>query len=136
MDPCRDCRSLFRHTRVDGQESFLAAWETPNPSNEHRGRVLINRDHAVIKKHISETLRAFVGDDNEVAGEVISVYGEVAVAHIAHSEQMKGSLLSDRQVNDDLRSDAVLTMALLGMWQIDSILLPRLSGKLAKRKAA
>ena len=67
---------------------------------------------------------------------MISVYGEVAVAHIAHSEEMKGSLLSDRQVNDDLRSDAALTMALLGMWQIDSILLPRLSGKLAKRKAA
>jgi len=64
------------------------------------------------------------------------VYGEVAVAHVAHSEQIKGALLSDRQVNDELRSDAALTMALLGMWQIDSILLPRLSGKLAKRKVA
>jgi hypothetical protein len=29
-----------------------------------------------------------------------------------------------------------LTMALLGMWQIDAILLPRLSGKMAKRKTA
>ena len=123
-----------------GQEEFdepwiLAAWETPNPSNEHRGRVLINRDHAVIKKHVGETQRAFVGDDDQVAEEVINVYGEVAVAHVAHSEQMK-ALLSEREVNDRLRSDAALTMALLGMWQIDAILLPRLSGKLAKRTAA
>ena len=89
----------------------------------------------MIKKHIIETQRAFVGDDDEVAEEVTSVYGEVAVAHIAHSEQMK-AILSEREVNDCLRSDAALTMALLGMWQIDAILLPRLSGKLAKRAAA
>ena len=115
---------------------ILAAWEIPNPSNEHRGRVLINRDHPVIKKHVAETQRAFVGDDDVVAREVVDVYGELAVAHIAHSEQMKGSLLSERNVNDILRSDGALTMALLGMWQVDAILLPRLSGKLAKRKTA
>ena len=40
----------------------------------------------------------------------------------------------EREVNDVLRSDGALTMALLGILQIDTILLPRLSGKMAKRK--
>lgn len=127
--------------KVVGSDEFdepwiLASWETPNPTNENRGRVLINRDHEVIKKHIAETQRQFVGDDTEVAEEVLNVYGELAVAHVAHSEQMKGALLSERDVNDALRSDGALTMALLGMWQVDSILLPRLSGKMTKRRSA
>lgn len=115
---------------------ILASWETPNPGNENRGRVLINRDHPVIKKHIAETQRTFVGDDEEIAIEVLNVYGELGVAHVAHSEQMKGTLMSEREVSENLRSDAALTMALLGMWQVDTILLPRLAGKMAKRKIA
>jgi hypothetical protein len=115
---------------------ILASWETPTPANEHRGRVLINKDHPVIKKHVAETVRVFVGDDDQIAEEVHSVYGELAVAHVAHSERMKGTLMSDRDVEDKLRSQEALTMALLGMWQIDTILLPRLSGKMTKRKVA
>lgn len=114
----------------------LASWETESPANGNKGRVLINRDHPVIKKHVSETQRTFVGNEDEIAGEVLAVYGELAVAHVAHSEQMKGTLLSANEVNESLRSDAALTMALLGMWQIDTILLPRLAGKMTKRKIA
>ena len=47
----------------------------------------------------------------------------------AHSEQMKGRAIGRaRGKRPPVCSDAALTMALLGMWQIDSILLPRLSG--------
>jgi hypothetical protein len=115
---------------------ILASWETASPANGNRGRVLINRDHSVVKKHIAEAQRSFVGNDDEIAGEALAVYGELAVAHIAHSEQMKGTLMSAQEVNDLLRSDAALTMALLGMWQVDNILMPRLTGKMTKRKIA
>jgi hypothetical protein len=126
---------------IVGKDEFeepwiLASWETPTPANEHRGRVLINKDHQVIRKHVAETVRVFVGDDDQIAEEVHAVYGELAVAHVAHSERMKGTLMSERDVEDKLRSQEALTMALLGMWQIDTILLPRLSGKMTKRKVA
>jgi len=115
---------------------MLASWETPSPANGNRGRVLINRDHPVLQKHVAETQRAFVGNEDEIAGEVLAVYGELAVAHVAHSEQMKGTLMTCQEVNESLRSESALTMALLGMWQVDTILLPRLAGKMAKRRAA
>lgn len=114
----------------------LASWEAPSAANEHRGRLFVNRDHVVIKKHIGEVQRTFAGNDDEIAGEVVAVYGELGVAHVAHSERMKGTLMSARDVDAKLRTDEALTMALLGMWQVDTILLPRLSGKMVKRKIA
>jgi hypothetical protein len=148
VDPTSDVAGTERLINVGlpnfeivGKDEFeepwiLACWETPTPANEHRGRVLINKDHPVIKKHVSETIRTFVGDDDQIAEEVFSVYGELAVAHVAHSERMKGILMSEKDVDEKLRSQEALTMALLGMWQVDTILLPRLAGKMTKRKVA
>lgn len=123
-----------------GKEDFddpwvLASWTEPNASNNFLGCVLINRDHPVIQAHISETQRQFADQyADDVAEEVVRVYGELAVAHVAHSERMR-ALMSDAEIAS-LRSDMALTMALLGMWQIDAILLPRVSGKMAKRQSA
>jgi hypothetical protein len=107
----------------------LAVFQRPNKV-EPSGVVLINRDHKVLKQHIDELSKKYpehLGD--VVEREVQKVYGEVAVAHIAHSEQMK-KLMPAIRVEDSLRSDESLTMALLGLWQIEAIALARLQGKL------
>jgi hypothetical protein len=39
-------------------------------------------------------------------------------------------LMPANRVEEELRSDAALTMALLGLWQIEAIALTRLQGKL------
>jgi hypothetical protein len=123
-----------------GKEDFdapwvLAAWTGPNATNNYMGCVLVNRDHQVIQSHIAETQRQFAEQyADEIAEEVVNVYGELAVAHVAHSERMR-AIMTDAEV-DSLRTDKALTMSLLGMWQIDAILLPRISGKMVKRKSA
>jgi len=107
----------------------LAVFQPPNKVDPS-GVVLINRDHKVIKQHIDELSKKYpehLGDI--VEREVRRVYGEIAVAHVAHSEQMK-KLMPASRVEGELRSDASLTMALLGLWQIEAIALTRLQGKL------
>jgi hypothetical protein len=116
---------------------ILASWERPNPTNEMKGEVLINTEHAVIRKHIFEVQSRFTDEYSEkIADEVIGVYGELACAHIAHSESLKSVMPNRDLVDEKLRSDGALTMALLGMWQVEAILMPRLSGYMVKRKSA
>jgi len=114
----------------------LASWAAPNATNDYQGCVLLNRDHPVIQLHIAETQRQFADQfADEIAEEVVNVYGELAVAHVAHSERMR-AIMPGVDLDKELRGDEALTMALLGMWQVDAILLPRISGKMVKRKSA
>ena len=65
------------------------------------------------------------------------MYGEIAVAKVAHSEQLK-QLLPSHEVESDLRSDGALTTALLGLFSEDAVISTRIGGKPGKlkRKAA
>ena len=71
----------------------------------------------------------------KVRDEIMSCYGEVAVAKIAHSEQLK-SLLPARDVEDKLRSDEALTMALLGLFAEEALLNSRLPARLGRKRTA
>jgi hypothetical protein len=107
----------------------LAAYQTPSAA-EPAGKVLINRDHRVLKQHVAEICAKYPEHLGSVIEEELHrVYGEIAVAHVAHSEQMK-KLLPAATVDKDFRSESALTMALLGLWQIEAVALPRLQGKL------
>jgi Histidine kinase-, DNA gyrase B-, and HSP90-like ATPase len=122
--------------RLVGGEEFddgiLARW-APNDPEHPEGVIFINADHLVI-----EELSKYWGDRYPTAPplkwDIAHVYGQVAVAKIAHSEQMK-RLISVDKVEDEMRTDLALTMSLLGLYSEDSLIRSFLSGKYGRQKA-
>jgi hypothetical protein len=114
------------------EPGMLAAYTRPN-RDKPAGLVVIYGEHPVLR-HIVETYQAqyapHLADD--VRKLIEEVYGQVAVAKIAHSEEMRG--LVDRAVIDEqFRSPEALTMALLGLMSEDCLIRQRLS-KIGKRR--
>ena len=112
---------------------MLAAYTRPN-LDKPAGLVLIYGEHPVLR-HIVETYQSqyppHVADD--VRKIIEDVYGQVAVAKVAHSEEMRG--LVDRAViEESMRSPQALTMALLGLMAEDALIRQRLAKELGKRR--
>lgn len=118
----------------DVGEGMLAGW-APNHPDHPEGAVLINVEHPVMEEEIAHW-QAQYGDHlaDQVADEVIATYGEIAVAKVAHSEHLK-SILPSSTVEHDLRSEAALTMALLGLIGEEAVIAPRIGGKFGRRTA-
>lgn len=116
-------------------EGMLAAWQ-PNDPLFKEGAVLLNVDHEVLREQIA-TWQAKYADRyaEEIENEVIDTYGQIAVAKVAHSEYLKG-LVPAKVVDDELRSDAALTMSLLGLMAEEAVLATRIGGKFSKQKAS
>jgi hypothetical protein len=117
------------------ESGMIAAYTRPN-TDKPAGLVMIYGEHPVLR-HIVETYQAqyalHLADD--VRKVVEDVYGQVAVAKIAHSEEMRG--LVDRAVIDEqMRSPDALTMALLGLMAEDCLIRQKLSKALGKRRKA
>jgi hypothetical protein len=117
------------------EEGMLATW-MPNHPDHPEGAVLIKVDHPVLKEEI-EHWQAQYPDHlaDQIAEEVIAVYGEIAVAKVAHSEYMK-SVMPSSKVEHELRSNAALTMALLGLIGEEAVIAPRIGGKFGRSRAA
>ena len=117
------------------ESGMLAAYTRPN-ADKPAGLVTIYGEHPVLR-HIVESYQAqyaphLADDVREVIEEV---YGQVAVAKIAHSEEMRG--LVDRAVIDEqLRSPHALTLALLGLMAEDCLIRQKLSKAIGKRRKA
>jgi len=126
----------YRPVRADDvRPGMLATW-FPNDPTEPAGVVLINVDHPVLSAEIEHWQSLFPDHLTEQIGEeVVKVYGEMAVAKIAHSEHLRG-LIPSKDVDDKLRSDEALTMSLLGLIGEEAILAPRIGGKYRKRRNA
>jgi hypothetical protein len=116
-------------------EGMLASW-MPNHPDHPEGAVLIKVDHPVLEAEI-EHWQAQYPDHlaDKISDEVVAVYGEIAVAKVAHSEYLK-SVLPSSTVENDLRSDAALTMALLGLIGEEAVIAPRIGGKFGRSRAA
>lgn len=120
-----------------GSPGMIAAW-APNHPEHPEGAVLVATDHPVIEEQVAHWQRQFPPHlEEDVRKEVLSIYGEIVVAKVAHSEQLK-SLMPSHDVETHLRSEAALTMALLGLISEDAVISTRVGGKLGKfkRKAA
>jgi hypothetical protein len=113
---------------------ILAAWAAYDPILKE-GAVLLNVEHPVIQTEIEYWQSQYPDHYAEpIAREVTDIYGEIAVAKVAHSEHLKG-LLPSKMVDDELRSDAALTMALLGLVGEEAVIAPRIGGKFKKRRS-
>jgi hypothetical protein len=126
----------YRKVRADAvAPGMLAAWH-PNDPVHQEGAVLINVDHPVIAAEIEYWQSQYpdiYADD--IADDVTDIYGEIAVAKVAHSEHLKGTLPS-KVVDDELRSEAALTMSLLGLVGEEAVIAPRIGGKYRKKRSA
>jgi hypothetical protein len=117
----------------DLPHGMLAAWQ-PNDPEFPEGVVLLNREHPILLAEVEHWQGQFADIHAEAIREdVIDAYGQIAVAKVAHSEQLKG-LLPSKTVDDDLRSEAALTMALIGLMAEEAVIAPRVGGKYRKRR--
>lgn len=116
-------------------EGMIAAWQ-PNDPDCPEGVVLINVEHPVLRTEIEHWQSQYADHHAEdVAKDIASIYGEIAVAKVAHSEHLKG-MVTREIIDNDMRSDAALTMALLGLIGEEAVIAPRLGGKFGRRRDA
>jgi hypothetical protein len=117
----------------DIEAGMMAAWQ-PNDPEFPEGVVLLNIEHPVLR-HVIEYWQLQYADHHSesIEKDVIDVYGQVAVSKVAHSEHLMG-VLASRVVEESLRSDGALTMALLGLLAEDHLIATRIGGKYSKRR--
>jgi hypothetical protein len=127
---------IYRFVKADAMGAgMLAAWQKNDPESP-TGAVLINVEHPVLTQAISYWQDQYADSHaDDVAQDVLDAYGQVAVAKVAHSEWLKSEIARDI-VEKELRSDAALTMSLLGLIAEDALIAPRLGGKYRKRTVA
>jgi hypothetical protein len=114
---------------------MVAAWVAHDPT-EPNGAVKINVEHPILMEEVTYWQAQYPDHvAAEVSKEVLNTYGEIAVSKIAHSEHLKG-IIPSKTVEDELRSDAALSMALLGLIAEEAVIAPRLGGKFRKKAAA
>jgi hypothetical protein len=127
--------SFRRVTSQDVGDDVLASWQPHDPEHPE-GVVLINVQHPVLRAQIEHYQMQFAeAHADAIRDEVIRAYGEAAVAKIAHSEQLRGLVNSDI-IDNEMRSDAALTMALLGLVAEEAYLSPKLGGRFGRRRIA
>jgi hypothetical protein len=125
----------YEFVKADAIETgMLAVWQPHHPEHPS-GVVLINVEHPVLVQQVDYWQKNYPDHlAEQIADDVLAVYGEVAVAKVAHTEHLK-SVLPSQTVEQDLRSPAALTTALLGLIAEEAVIAPRLGGKYAKRRA-
>jgi hypothetical protein len=95
----------------------------------------MNRDSPIlleaIKYHQAQYPDVYT---QEVEDIVRSTYGEVAVCKIAHSQKLAKDV-NEHDLDEIYRSEAALTIALMGLLAEESLIAQRL-GKLGRKKTA
>jgi hypothetical protein len=123
--------------RFVGKEEFdhpwhLALWAPNDPEGP---TVLINDDSPflieAIRHHQEQYPEIYA---SEVAKIVRATYGEVAVCKVAHSQKLVAQI-PEEELDLTYRSEAALTVSLMGLIAEESLIAQRL-GKLGRKKTA
>lgn len=123
----------YRFAEADDFEQpwHLASWV---PNEQGGPTVFLNQDSPMlleaIKYHQEHYPDVYA---DEVRKIVMEVYGEVAVAKIAHSQKL-ATRVSEQDLDLNYRNEAALTVALMGLLAEEMLIGVRL-GKLGKKKA-
>jgi hypothetical protein len=122
----------FRFAIADEFEKpwHLALWAPHDPDGP---TVVLNVDSPVLQE-IVEYHQAQYPDvyAEEVAKTVRNVFGEVAACKIAHSQKL-AKQLTEEELDRDYRSEAALTVGLMGLLAEETVISQRL-GRLGKKK--
>jgi Histidine kinase-, DNA gyrase B-, and HSP90-like ATPase len=112
--------------------SHLALWAPNDPEGP---TVTINVDSPildeVVRYHQEQYPDVYA---DEVRETIQKVFGEVAVAKVAHSQRLSRDIPQE-VIDRDYRSEAALTISLMGLLAEESLIAQRL-GKLGRKKSA
>jgi hypothetical protein len=123
--------------RFAGRDEFdhpwhLALWLPNDPDGP---TVLMNEDSPILSEAIRHHQEQYPDVyAEEVAKIVKETYGEVAVCKIAHSQKL-ASQIPEEDLDQIYRSEAALTISLMGLLAEESLIGQRL-GKLGRKKTA
>jgi hypothetical protein len=123
--------------RLTGKEEFDQPWHVAlwAPNDTDGPTVLINIESQVIEESVRHHQDQYPDVyAEEVAKIVRSTFGEVAACKIAHSQKLARDV-PEEELNLNYRSEAALTIALMGLLAEESLISQRL-GKLGKKKTA
>jgi hypothetical protein len=123
--------------RFASKEDFEHAWHLAawNPNDPDGPSVVINQDAPVLLeaiKHHQEQYPDVYAE--EISKTVMQVYGEIAVAKIAHSQKLSAQI-PEQELDSDYRSEKALTVALMGLLGEEAVIAQRL-GKFGRKKSA
>jgi hypothetical protein len=122
----------FRFANADEFEKpfHLAMWAPHDPDGP---TVVVNVDSPVLQEiveyHQAQYPEVYA---EEVATTVRQVFGEVAACKIAHSQKL-AKRVTEEELDRDYRSEAALTVGLMGLLAEESVISQRL-GRLGKKK--
>ena len=129
----------YRWTDESEVDPSMAAVWSPNDPRHPNGVVLLNRQFAPFVE-LREYWKQAYADHlfDEVQKCIEDVYGEVMVAKVAHSEELRSDpRWGGARVESELRSPVALTMAALGLIAEDYLIAARLRARIgAKAKSA
>ena len=110
------------------QPWHIALWD------EARNTVVLNPEAPVLQESVKYHQDQYPPiHSEEISKIVMNVFGEVAVAKIAHSQKLR-KLVSEQELRDEYRSEKVLTIALMGLLAEESLISQRL-GRLGRKAA-
>jgi hypothetical protein len=124
----------FRFANSDQFEKpwHLALWAPHDPDGP---TVVINVDSPVLQEIVQYHQAQYPDVYVEEVGETVrQVFGEVATCKIAHSQKL-AKLVTEEELDRDYRSEAALTVGLMGLLAEESLISQRL-GKLGKKKGS
>jgi hypothetical protein len=115
------------------QEWLMATWAPNAPDGP---TVILNSDAPMLLEAIAYHQEQYPDvHAEEIQRTVKEVYGEVAVAKVAHSEKLAASGVSEEELEQRYRSDEALTVALMGLMAEESLIAQRLA-RLGRKKSA
>jgi len=125
----------WRWTDESEIEPGMAAVWSPNDPRHENGVVLLNRQFATFVELKDFWKQAYADHLADAVQKCIEeVYGEVMVAKVAHSEQLRSDpRWGGSRVESELRSPTALTMAVLGLIAEDQLIAARLRARLGAK---
>jgi hypothetical protein len=118
-----------------GDESWSAARWMPDEGDS--GVVQLNQDHPLFVSEFQQwqsTRANHLAD--EVRRVVMSVYGDLAVAHVAHVRNFTGARVQEAVISadhvDDMLSPSALTCGLSGLLGAEAMIQTRLGGRFGR----
>jgi hypothetical protein len=116
-----------------GKEWFMAQWSPRDPDGPC---VILNADAPTLLEAIEFHQQQYPPvHAEEIADIVKAVYGEVAVAKIAHSQKLAALGVSEQELETEYRTEKALTLALMGLMAEESLIAQRL-GRLGRKRSA
>lgn len=126
-------RYRFQPKEEFEKEWLMASWIPNDPEGP---TVILNADSPILLEAIAYHQAQYPAIHSEEIQKIVKdVYGEVAVAKIAHSEKLAARGVSEEELENDYRSDKALTISLMGLMAEESLIAQRL-GRLGRKKNA